>query len=324
MRGTFVSITSRNIVRAGIAILLLSLSFILTPSVTAGTLGGEPPDFAFGSNEPDFTAVAGVNTVTGTLGPTPNDGQDLFEVIIPSTLEVTSVSYSGPGGPHNLVGCGLTGVGNLNQTFSPPQSSCTLGYFINTNFATSASAWTVTVNVHVKPSAGDTTPPVVAAPANITVEATGPAGATVTYPNATATDNVGVDLWSDLYSSLGHDLCPGNDDGDLYGRRCGGQRGIGHLHGHSGRHDSAGGNRAGKHHGCGRHVDWESGHLPGGCDRCRGRDRWSDLYSSLGHDLCPGNDDGDLYGRRCGGQCGIGHLHGDGRGKRGFDCYPDR
>ncbi|MCX6879536.1 MAG: HYR domain-containing protein [Verrucomicrobia bacterium] len=39
---------------------------------------------------------------------------------------------------------------------------------------------------------GDTTPPVVTAPANVTVEATSAAGAVVTYPAATATDAVGV------------------------------------------------------------------------------------------------------------------------------------
>jgi hypothetical protein len=38
----------------------------------------------------------------------------------------------------------------------------------------------------------DTTPPVVTPPANMTVEATGPSGAAVTYPPATATDTVGV------------------------------------------------------------------------------------------------------------------------------------
>ena len=175
--------------------IVVSLLGIDTTYVHAGTLGGEPPDFVFVTNQPTFVVPgAGVHTVTGSIGPTPTDGQDPFFVQIPAGLEVTSVSFSGPTGanfPHNLVGCGLTGVGNLNQTFAPPQTNCILEYYINTNLATSAIAWTVTVNVQAVPG-GDTIPPVLNLPANITTNTDpGLPTAVVTYTFA-PTDNVGV------------------------------------------------------------------------------------------------------------------------------------
>ncbi|MEZ4709301.1 MAG: hypothetical protein R3A44_18985 [Caldilineaceae bacterium] len=140
-------------------ILLMLLMALATP-VFAGTLATESDDWAYPS-APTFTAVLGSQTITGNLGPTPDDGQDPFNVDIPSTLEVISVSYSGPDGPHNLVGCGLTGTSDLNQTFSSNNSGCQLSWFINTDFATSSSPWTVTIVTQNAPAPGDTTPPVI-------------------------------------------------------------------------------------------------------------------------------------------------------------------
>jgi len=135
----------------GYLISILLLFWINAPAF-AGTLGTESPDF--GNPGPTFTvSSAGAHTVTGALGPTPTDGQDTFNVTIPSTQVLTSVSYSGVtldgnGQPLNfsLWGCGLSGVTNFNQTLPAGTTNCTLQYYINTNFQTSAGAWTVTVN----------------------------------------------------------------------------------------------------------------------------------------------------------------------------------
>ena len=129
-----------------VALGVTALSVAFPSSSSAGTLGGEPPDFPPGAG-PTFTAVAGANTVDGTLGPTPADGNDQFNVVVPSDLQVTSVSYTGPSGSHNLIGCGLTGTDDLNQTFSPPQTNCELSYFLAVNFSADAQAWAVTINV---------------------------------------------------------------------------------------------------------------------------------------------------------------------------------
>ncbi|MBU0484965.1 MAG: DUF11 domain-containing protein [Proteobacteria bacterium] len=131
------------------------LLFLMNTPAFAGTLGGEPGDF--GNPGPTFTVSAvGSNTVTGTIGPTGGgDSQDNFKVSIPSSFQVTSISYSGPGGGNysfNLVGCGLTGTSNLNQNFNPAQSNCTLDYYISANFAASATAWTVTANIIATPN----------------------------------------------------------------------------------------------------------------------------------------------------------------------------
>lgn len=65
-----------------VALGVTALSVAFPSSASAGTLGGEPPDFPPGAG-PTFTAVAGANTVDGTLGPTPADGNDQFNVVIP-------------------------------------------------------------------------------------------------------------------------------------------------------------------------------------------------------------------------------------------------
>ena len=173
-----------------LVLIIVLLLGALTTTVFAGSLATESGDWAY-PNAPTFTAALGSQTITGSLGPTPTDGQDPFNVNIPSNLEVTSVAYSGPGGPHNLVGCGLTGTSNLNQSFSANNSGCQLSWFINTNFAEYASGWTVTIVTQNKPVPTDTEAPSWSVPANITVSATSAAGAVVNY-TATASDNVGV------------------------------------------------------------------------------------------------------------------------------------
>lgn len=180
-----------------IVITLGLLATVVNMPTIAGTLGGEPPDFSTVSSDNVLTVTAaGANTVTGTVGPTGGGGgQDQFQVVIPSTFEVTSISYSGTTGINalNLVGCGLTGTSTLNQTFTPAQSNCTLTYAISTDFATTALAWTVTINT-VAVGGGDTTPPTLnTTPGNLTTNTdAGKATATVTYTAPTFTDNVSV------------------------------------------------------------------------------------------------------------------------------------
>lgn len=170
-----------------VATVLVALGLVLPSSASAGTLATESGDRAYPS-APTFTAIAGSSTVTGTPGPTPTDGQDPFNVTVPSTLNVTSVSYSGPAGPHNLVGCGLTGTSVLNQSFSTSNTSCTLSWFINADFMVSPTAWTVTI-VTEAVAAGDTEAPTISVPADITVaNDPGQASAAVNF-TATATDN---------------------------------------------------------------------------------------------------------------------------------------
>ena len=65
----------------------------------------------------------------------------------------------------------------------------------------------------------DTTSPALTLPADITVEATGPSGATVTYP-ATATDIVDGDHDTDLRQGLGSDIRARHHHRHLLGHRC--------------------------------------------------------------------------------------------------------
>jgi len=140
---------------------VLVLLLLLSSPVFAGTLGGEPSDF--GNPGPTFTVTtAGTHTVTGSLGPTPTDGQDTFNVTIGSGQSLTSISYSGVTMDGNnqplnfsLFGCGLSGVSNFNQSFANA-TGCTLNYYISTNFQTSAGAWTVTVNTINIPNSAPT------------------------------------------------------------------------------------------------------------------------------------------------------------------------
>lgn len=146
---------------AGLTMWHVLVLLLLSSPVLAGTLGGEPSDF--GNPGPTFTVTtAGAHTVTGSLGPTPTDGQDTFKVTIGSGQSLTSISYSGVttngyGQPLNfsLFGCGLSGVSNFNQSFANA-TGCTLEYYIGTDFQTSAGAWTVTVNTINTPNSAPT------------------------------------------------------------------------------------------------------------------------------------------------------------------------
>ena len=206
----------------------------LAAAASAGTLGGEPPDLTnnYPTANTTYTAAVGTNTVTGSLGPTPTDGQDPFNVNISSTLEVTSVTYSGPAGPHNLVGCGLTGTSVLNQTFSPAQSGCQLSWYISTNYAESASAWTVTINTQLKPVSclpGTFSPsgqaPCQNAPAGSFVSTSGAASATPcqvgTYqPNSGAASCLlaSVNTFVDTQGAIAATPCPSGTSQPLEGQ----------------------------------------------------------------------------------------------------------
>ena len=79
----------------------------------------------------------------------------------------------------------------LQATCSPPSGSTfELGVTNVVCSATDAASQTGTAQFTV--TVQDTTPPTVTAPSGVTVQPSGPTGATVTYPDATATDLVGV------------------------------------------------------------------------------------------------------------------------------------
>ena len=79
----------------------------------------------------------------------------------------------------------------LQATCSPPSGSTfPLGVTNVVCSATDAASQTGTAQFSV--TVQDTTPPTVTAPSGVTVQPSGPTGATVTYPDASATDLVGV------------------------------------------------------------------------------------------------------------------------------------
>ena len=79
----------------------------------------------------------------------------------------------------------------LEATCSPPSGSTfSLGLTNVVCSATDAAGQTGTAQFSV--TVQDTTPPTVTAPSGVTVQPSGPTGATVTYPDASATDLVGV------------------------------------------------------------------------------------------------------------------------------------
>ncbi len=191
-------------IRLGAAVVLGGCLLLAPAFVWAGTLGGEPPDFPnfFPGPVPTLTAVAGANTVDGTLGPTGTggDGQDAFNVVIPAGLQLTSTDFTGPTGgffPYNLLGCGLNGTDDLTQVFTPPQSNCTLTYILSTDFAPAAVPWTVTVNAQDDPNATTTTtvaptttttaPPATTTTAAPTTTTTAPPATTTTAAPTTTT-----------------------------------------------------------------------------------------------------------------------------------------
>ncbi len=164
-------------------------------SAQAGTLGGEPADF--GNPGPAFNvSQSGTYTVTGALGPTPTDGQDAFTVNIQSTTKIERISYSGVttdsyGDPLNfaLSGCGIVNGTSFNNTFTTPQTNCTLSFLMSTGFQTSAGGWTVTM------VAGPNTTPIVTGSTTQSIaENSGTAVGTygVTDPDFLATHTFGL------------------------------------------------------------------------------------------------------------------------------------
>ena len=118
----------RYTVASLLVVALTALSVAFPSSSSAGTLGGEPPDFPPGAG-PTFTAVAGANTVDGTLGPTPADGTTSSTSSSRATFQVTTLVTPGRAA-RTIDRRGLTGTDDLNQTLSPPQTNCELSYFL--------------------------------------------------------------------------------------------------------------------------------------------------------------------------------------------------
>jgi hypothetical protein len=132
---------------------LLLLTFVYADFLAAVVLYTEPPDLANSGSGPTFTAGIGVNTISGTLGPTgaaPNDPQDRFFVNIPPGIHLLSTSFVGaapqPGGSFSasLIGCFDDGTGNPNQMFPSP-TNCSIFIIVSTDFSPGAGPWTLTV-----------------------------------------------------------------------------------------------------------------------------------------------------------------------------------
>lgn len=173
------------------------VALALGSGVAAAPIGGEPPDLPNTGAGTTFTAAEGGNSVSGNIGPTPDDIQDRFNVVIPSGLELTSIAYSGAAGPdfpHNVVGCGLIGGSDLAVEFDTPPTNCTLSYILSSNFAASPVPWIASITTQAAEPTPDTTPPVIAPPPDVTVAAETAAGAVVHYTTPTATDNVDSDV----------------------------------------------------------------------------------------------------------------------------------
>jgi hypothetical protein len=177
---------------------LLSASLLLSSQSFAASIGSEPPDLSNVINSNVFVVTAaGTSTITGTLGPTGTggDGQDQFNVIIPAALKVESVSLNlNIANPSfNLVGCGLTGVGNLNQAFTTLNSDCTLSYLLATNNSVGSAPWAVSINASLSGSgasnqsiSGFSANPVVAIPlGSSTLSATASSGLAVVFGSST-------------------------------------------------------------------------------------------------------------------------------------------
>lgn len=162
---------------------------------------------------PTFTAEVGTNTVTGMLtsfrsqdiiseDQFTRENWDSFNVEIPDNMVVTNISFYRElfhiwnGMDLFFVGCGIDSPAwvHINFSLSSIQtvypeavfSGCTLTFFVEAEYTwttyayPSGGPWRVTINTFIPPPP----PPFVlevSVPGDITVEATGPSGATVNY-----------------------------------------------------------------------------------------------------------------------------------------------
>ena len=147
----------------------------------------------------------------------------------------------------------------------------------------------------------DTTAPVLKLPATQTVEATGPSGAIVNYPAATATDAVGVALGHVLACER-DDLRAGDDACDGDGQGCRGEHGHRRLRRDRPRHNGAGADAAADAD-RDRHERVRRDRQLPACDGDRrGGRRLHHLLAGERDDVRRRHDDGDRNGQGCRGQ----------------------
>jgi hypothetical protein len=119
--------------RSNQVLLAVLCGFFASSNVVAASLLGSESssgDFPNSSASPTFNITSGGSyQVTGSLGPTPNDNQDKFYVKISG-----AVYESSSGSAFSVTGC------------SKGSYNCTLTVLYSTDFATTASGWTFTVN----------------------------------------------------------------------------------------------------------------------------------------------------------------------------------
>ena len=128
-----------------------------------------------------------------------NTGQDTFSITVVDTTppavtapsNITTEATSASGAVVTYSGASATDIvdGALTPTCSPA-SGGTFGLGETTVTCSATDAHGNTGSATFKITVVDTTPPAVTPPANITAEASGPSGAVVNYPDATASDLV--------------------------------------------------------------------------------------------------------------------------------------
>ena len=170
-------------------------AYVTLPEATATDLADPNPvaseDHASGFFPLGTTAVTATatdssgNTSSGTFNVTVvNTTPPLLSVPADMIIEASTI-----GGAYvTLPEATATDLADLNPaaSYSQPSGFFPLGTTVVTATAIDAAGNATTGSFNV--SVVDTTPPVLSVPANMTVEATGPAGAAVTLPTVTVTD----------------------------------------------------------------------------------------------------------------------------------------
>lgn len=130
-----------------------------------------------------FATDSFANTATGSFRVSVN--------VTPPALHLpANISASGTGTPsHATVNYTVTTDADATVDCDPPSGSTFFGVTTVNCTATNTGGGITTGSFTVTVIGGDTTPPVLTLPADFSVEATGPSGATVTF-TATAVDNV--------------------------------------------------------------------------------------------------------------------------------------
>ncbi|WP_254627714.1 HYR domain-containing protein [Myxococcus sp. CA040A] len=172
------------------------LTYVIVTPPANGTLSGTPPAVTYTPNPgyvgPDsFTFMArdcgldsNVATVTvGVVDETPPT------ITCPADQQVEATSPAGAVVTYPPATATDVITGNPTVTYAPP-SGGTLPLGMTTVTATAEDAAGNQASCTFQVTVRDTTPPTVTCPVNMVVEATGPSGAPVTYPAATASDAV--------------------------------------------------------------------------------------------------------------------------------------